>query len=143
MSKPFETRALRMEHVYCVRLLAPSQDVERLMMHIVHATPLIQGAYDSNAWVSAAGTERYRPLEGARAGTESEVRQRPGVVELRFEVPYDRQVLEAVLDTIYEVHSYQEPVIEVTEILTSRTKGLDDSTNPNRWWNTTGDWKTA
>ena len=39
------------------------------------------------------------------------------------------------------VASYQEPVVRVHSILSSRTKGIDDSQNPNRWWNTHGDWK--
>jgi hypothetical protein len=34
-------------------------------------------------------------------------------------------------------------MIAVEEILVSRSKGLDDSKNPHRWWNTTGDWKKA
>lgn len=35
----------------------------------------------------------------------------------------------------------EEPLIRFQSILSSRTKGLDDSANPHRWWNTTGDWK--
>ena len=63
------------------------------------------------------------------------------MVEIQFEIPHDRRLLEAVIETIYAVHSYQEQTIKVEEILVSRTKGLDDKTNPHRWWNTTGDWK--
>jgi len=29
-------------------------------------------------------------------------------------------------------------VIRIQPILASRSKGLDDRANPNRWWNTTG-----
>jgi hypothetical protein len=42
---------------------------------------------------------------------------------------------------IFQIHSYQEPVIRVESILGSRSKGLDDKDNPNRWWNSAGDWK--
>lgn len=137
----FETKSIRMERLFAVRLLAPEEDFERIMEHVCRVAPLTQGAYDSNAWVSAPGIERYRPLEGAAAGAETEVRKRPGVVEISFELPHDMAILEQVIETIYQVHSYQEQTIKVHEMLVSRTKGLDDKANPNRWWNTTGDWK--
>jgi len=112
------------------------------MEHVCKVDPLAQGEkYDSNAYQSASGIERYRPLEGAAAGPEKDVRKRPGVVEVNFEIADDQELLENVIETIFQVHSYQEPVIRVQEILTSRSKGLDDRDNPYRWWNTTGDWK--
>jgi len=139
--EPFETKSIRMERVFSVRLLAPEEDVDRIMKHVCSVTPLRQGNYDSNAWVSAPGIERYRPLEGAAAGVETEIRMRPGVSEINFEIPHDRSLLEAVIEKIYEVHSYQEMTLKIHEMLVSRTKGLDDKANPYRWWNTTGDWK--
>ena len=60
---------------------------------------------------------------------------------MSFEIPHDQGLLDQVIEKIYEVHSYQEQTIKVHEMLVSRTKGLDDKANPNRWWNTTGDWK--
>ena len=138
----FETTSVRMERRLLVRVFAPDEDVDRILERVGAIDPLAQGEkYDSNAFQTAAGLERYRPLAGAAAGPESEVRKRPGVVEVSFELPDDQARLEAVVEAIFQVHSYQEPVIRVQEILTSRSKGLDDSTNPHRWWNTTGDWK--
>lgn len=139
--EPFETKSVRMERVFSLRLLAPEEDVGRIMEHVCKIVPLRQGAYDSNAWVSAPGVERYRPLEGAAAGAEAAIRVRPGVTEINFEIPHDHALLQAVTEKIYEVHSYQEMTLKVHELLVSRTKGLDDKTNPYRWWNTTGDWK--
>lgn len=120
---------------------APAEDVDRIMESVVNVTPLPMGSYDSNAYQSGSGIERYRPLDGAAAGAEAEVRKRPGTVEVSFELPDDQQLIEQVIETIFQVHSYQEPVIRTQTILASRSKGLDDSANPNRWWNTTGDWK--
>ena len=138
----FETKSVRMERLLTICVFAPEQDVERIMAHVCQIVPLIQGdKYDSNAYQTAAGIERYRPLEGAAAGPETEVRQRPGVVELSFEMPDDQGLLERVIEAVFQVHSYQEPVIKVQHSLVSRSKGLDDSANPHRWWNTTGDWK--
>lgn len=143
MDQGFETRSVRMERMLLMTLQAPAEDVERIMARVVEITPLAMGRYDCNAYQSAAGIERYRPLEGSAAGPESEVRKRPGTVEVSFELPDDRATADKVIEAIFEVHSYQEPVIRLQEILACRSKGLDDSNNPNRWWNTTGDWKKA
>ncbi|MGV8988843.1 MAG: hypothetical protein ACOH2H_21545 [Cypionkella sp.] len=137
----FETRSVRLEHFTLLICQAPEADVDRLMAAVTAITPLAMGVYDNNAMVSASGIERYRPRAGAAAGLESAVRQRPGVVEVSFELPQDRDLIEAVVEAIFQTHSYQEPVIRLIPILASRTKGLDEKDNPNRWWNTTGDWK--
>jgi hypothetical protein len=137
----FETSSVRMERLLLVTVQMPAEDVDRIMEHVVKAAPLTMGKYDSNAYQSAAGIERYRPLEGAAAGAENEVRKRPGVVEVSFEMEEDQALLERVVELIFQIHSYQEPVIRVESILGSRSKGLDDKDNPNRWWNSAGDWK--
>ncbi len=140
----FETKSVRMERLLEVSVFAPEEDADRIMAQVCEITPLSQGEkYDSNAYQSAPGIERYRPLEGAAAGPETEVRKRPGVVELTFELADDQGLLERVVEAVFQVHSYQEPVIKVRPVLVSRSKGLDDRDNPHRWWNTTGDWKKA
>lgn len=139
----FETRSVRMERKCLLTVQAPGDDVDRIMAAVTEVTPLVMGKYDSNAYQSGAGIERYRPLDGAAAGPETGIRKRPGVVEVSFELADDRALVEAVIEAIFACHSYQEPVIRLAPILTSRSKGLDDSANPNRWWNTTGDWKKA
>ena len=139
----FETLSVSMVPMRLLTFQAPVEDVERIMAAVIAITPLTMGAYDSNAYQSAPGTERYRPLEGAAAGAESKLRQRPGVVEVCFELPDVQEITERVIEAIFQAHSYQEPVIRLQTILSSRSKGLDDSKNPNRWWNSTGDWKKA
>ena len=138
----FETMSVRMERLLQMSVFAPEEDADRIMQRVCEITPLSQGdSYDSNAFQSAAGVERYRPLDGAAAGPETEVRKRPGVVELSFELPDDQALVERVVEAVFQVHSYQEPAIKLQPLLVSRSKGLDDSDNPHRWWNTTGDWK--
>ncbi|MEO5322287.1 hypothetical protein PV773_03085 [Mesorhizobium sp. CC13] len=137
----FETKSVRMERMCLLTFQAPSEDVDRIMAEVVKVAPLTMGNYDSNAWQSGPGIERYRPLDGAAAGPETDIRKRPGTLEVSFELPDEQQLVERVIETIFVVHSYQEPVIRLQTIVTARSKGLDDSTNPNRWWNTTGDWK--
>ena len=137
----FETGSVRMVQMLLVTFQAPGEDVDRIMQVVIGIDPLIAGSYDSNAFQSSAGTERYRPREGAAAGAETELRKRPGTVEVSFEIGPDEGLATQIVEAIFQTHSYQEPVIRIQPILASRSKGLDDSANPNRWWNTTGDWK--
>lgn len=139
----FETTSVAMERVLLMTFQAPSEDVDRIMGEVVKVTPLAMGKYDSNSYQTGAGMERYRPLEGAATGAETDLRKRPGIVEVSFECPDDRHVVDRVIEAIFQSHSYQEPVIRLQPLLSSRSKGLDDSANPNRWWNTTGDWLKA
>lgn len=141
MLKAFETQSVTLRSMLLVMFQAPTEDVDRIMAEVTAIIPLAMGKYDSNSYQSAEGMERYRPLQGAAAGPETELRKRPGVVEVFFEMPQDQKLAERVVEAIFQAHSYQEPVIRIQSILSSRSKGLDDSSNPNRWWNTTGDWK--
>lgn len=139
--KAFETTSVRMQRFLKISVQAPTEDVERIMEHVTGITPLLMGNYDNNAFQTATGIERYRPREGAAAGAEDGIRTRPGVCEVSFHIAEDQQLLEQLVEAIFQVHSYQEPVIQVEQVLVSRSKGLDDKANPHRWWNTTGDWK--
>ncbi len=139
--QPFETLSVRMIRQLLVTIQAPVEDVDRILDAVIAITPLVLGAYDSNAFKTAAGSERYRPRQGAAAGEETVIRKRPGVSSVSFQIPEDEALLSRIVESIYEVHSYQEQAIMVQPILVSRTKGRDDRKNPHRWWNTTGDWK--
>jgi hypothetical protein len=142
MLQPFETHSVLMQKFFLISVQAPPDDISRLLRSVVEIDPLAMGKYDSNAFASAGGTEIYRPCEGAVAGVEDEVRHRPGICEISFQIEPEQQKLEAIVEALFQVHNYQEPVITVREIIASRSKGLDDKNNPHRWWNTTGDWKT-
>ncbi|HVJ39898.1 MAG TPA: hypothetical protein VM639_00305 [Dongiaceae bacterium] len=139
----FTTASMRFEALWLVTFQAPQEDVARILAAVTAVAPLQIGKYDRNAFETATGTEHYRPLAGAAAGAESETRLRPGVAEVSFQVPRDRALLEGVVEAIFAVHSYEEPVILVREILASRSRGLPDKDNPHRWWNQGGDWKKA
>lgn len=143
MLENLETASVKLVRMLLVVVQAPLDDVERLMTAVTQITPLTMGNYDRNAYQSAGGVERYRPLEGAAAGAEIDTRERPGVVEVSFELPEDLDLLDKVIEVIFRVHSYQEPVIRVMPIFTSRSKGTDQSSNPHRWWKKGGDWKKA
>lgn len=136
----FETASLVMQRMLRLTVQCPTEDVPRLAA-VAKVAPLAMGKYDNNSYQSAAGIERYRPLDGAAVGAETDVRERQGVVEVGFELPDDEALIARVVEAVFQAHSYQEPVIRLEAILTSRSKGLDDSANPHRWWNTNGDWK--
>lgn len=138
-----DTRPMKLEPLWLVTFQAPSEDVQRIYDEIIKHVALRHGKTDKNAYCAAEGVEFYRPLEGTPTGAENDVRKRPGVQEVRFFLPRVAAELEKVIEAIYQVHSYYEPVITVQEILRSASKGLDDNDNPNRWWNNTGDWKQS
>ena len=66
----FETHSVRMLRFWTVTIQGPAEDIARIMEHVTAVTPLRQGPYDNNAYATAAGTERYRPLDGAAAGAD-------------------------------------------------------------------------
>ena len=139
----FDTRPIRMETVWQVAFQAPTEDIDRVFEAVAAVAGLEHGRTDRNGYRAASGYEYYRPLEGTPTGAETETRKRPDVEEMRFFIPRDEALLNNVIEAIYEVHSYYEPVITVVEALRSCCKGLDDSDNPHRWWNKDGDWKSG
>ena len=141
LKQGFETNAITMEPHWMVSFIAPAEDVDRIFERITDITPLVHGKTDNNAYRAPSGMEYYRPLDGTPTGAEDAVRKRPGVDEVRFVIPQDQNIADKVIEAIYAVHSYYEPVIYIQEVLRSRAKGLDDSDNPHRWWNKAGDWK--
>lgn len=138
----FETRSVVMRRVHLVEVGAPPKDVEPILAAVTAVDPLAVGPrYDRVSFTTGPGEERYRPRVGAMAGAEEQVRVRPGPVVLSFEIDGGIEQLGRVVEAIFQAHSYQESTIRISEVLSARSKGLDDRANPNRWWNTTGDWK--
>lgn len=139
----FTTRTLAFSPFWRVRISLPEADFDRVFEAVIAITPLQYGKTDHNASRSAPGFEYYRPLADTPTGAEVHTRKRPGIVDMAFSIPPDHALLEALVDTLYEHSSYYEPPISIEPILRSATIGLDDSANPHRWWNTTGDWKQS
>ena len=137
----FEIPAIRMIPYWRVRFLASADEVDQLFDEIIKIAPLVYGKTDRNAIRAAPCHEYYRPLEGTPTGAEEETRKRPGIVEMSFSIPPEQALLEQIVNVIYQYHSYCEPPISVEPVLRSETRGLDDTDNPNRWWNKGGDWK--
>jgi hypothetical protein len=136
-----DTKAIKMLPYWRIRFMAPDEEIDPLFDAIIEVAPLVYGRTDRNAIRSAPAVEYYRPMEGTPTGAEEGTRKRPGVTEMAVMIPPDENQLKAIIDVLYQNHSYYEPPITVEPILRSETKGLDDSNNPNRFWNKAGDWK--
>jgi len=137
----FSISALKMQPYWCITFSGPHEDLDRIFDEMVKIHHFEYGKTDRNAFVSAAGLEYYRPMEGTPTGAENDIRKRPHIMEMRLAIPPDETLLKSLLTLIYTFHSYYEPPIAVAPFLRSATTGLDDSDNPHRWWNKDGDWK--
>ena len=122
-----------MERAYLVAVHVPNAQVDAVLNAVVSAVGLEYGKYDCVAFLDAAGLEQFRPKEGSKAGGREEAGRVP-TTNVSFSVPDDPAALKKALDAIRNVHSYEEPVIYVSEVWRGRASGGDDS-NPNRWWN--------
>jgi hypothetical protein len=123
----------RMEPAYLVAAHVPNAEVDNVLKAVVAAVGLKYGKYDRVAFLDAPGLEQFRPMEGSKAGRQAEAVRVPTTI-VSFSVPHDPATLRKALDAIRYVHSYEEPVIYVSEVWRSRATARDDS-NPNRWWN--------
>ncbi len=96
-----------------------------LIAKINEAVALQYGDYDQVAWVSASGTEQYRPLQGAKP-THGNVGEITNVESLlvEFNIPCDDQKLQSVIDVIAKYHPWEEPVIKVSKIKVSQAKSV-------------------
>lgn len=123
----------RMEHAYLIAAHVPNADVDKVLTAVVSNVGLEYGKYDRVAFLDSPGLEQFRPKEGSKAGRQAEAGRVP-TTNISFSVPHDLPMLKKALDANRAVHSYEEPVIYVSEVWRSRAQAGDDS-NPNRWWN--------
>jgi hypothetical protein len=128
-----EGKTYRLERAYYVIVHVPAADVDKVMKAVVAAVGLEYGKYDQVAYIDALGLELFRPLDGSKAGAQSRASRQPTKI-VSFSVAHDTAVLQKALDAVYAAHSYEEPVIYVSEVWRSRSTNTDES-NPNRWWN--------
>lgn len=130
----FEMTPARLEREWLIRVQTPSAGVSGLLDALKREIPLRQGHYDQCVFVTAAGYQRFRALDGAHAGAEGTI-QHTEAVEITFSIPSDRALLNRVFETLFAAHVNEEPTIHVQEVWGSRSKYVDDKDNPNRYWN--------
>jgi len=128
-----EGKAYRLERAYFVIVHVPTADVDKVMKSVIAAVGLEYGKYDQVAYIDAPGLEQFRPLDGSKAGAQRRATRQPTEV-VSFSLSHDTALLQKALDAVYAAHSYEEPVIYVSEVWRSRSTNPDEK-NPNRWWN--------
>jgi len=126
-------KAFRLERSYLVVVHAPVADVRKVLKSVAAAVGLGYGKYDQVAYTDAVGIEQFRPIEGSKAGAQKQISKQP-TKAVSFSVPHDDAILQKALEAVYAAHSYEEPVIYVSEVWRTRSTNPDEQ-NPNRWWN--------
>ena len=112
----------------------PNEHAKRLLDCILIQTGLEYGLYDRVTFRTSPGVQTFRALPESRNAVTLDALEIP-CVEVSFFLPNDETLLTTVLETIYRVHPYEEPVLHVTAALrTLHIPGMDED-NPNKFWN--------
>ncbi|MEM9795912.1 MAG: hypothetical protein AAF919_05465 [Pseudomonadota bacterium] len=130
----------RLVPAFTVEVQTLDRDVDRILDAVLAVHSLGYGRYRRNASITAVGRETSQPEADSTTDTHVETFTPGGtetypMVEVKFSIERDVSVLERVMDTILEVHHYEEPVIFVREDWVSRASYDPARTNPHRWWN--------
>lgn len=108
-----------LQPVYRVTVFVPPAHLQALIDGICAANPLRIGDYDRVLWISAPGTEQFRPLAGATP-TQGHVGEleRGDTMRVEFCIPRDADTLSHVIDQgIRPHHPWELPAIFVDESL--------------------------
>lgn len=117
-----------LKKMYRITLFVPPSHLEGILENIMAINPLKYGKYDSVMWWSNEGTEQFRPLDGAvpAKGETNTVSRLPSVM-VQFSLPHDDEVLNRVImEGIIPFHPWEEPVIQIHEILATRVSAVAD-----------------
>lgn len=130
----FESQFSSSCRVFKIQTYLPQEDVAKTLAAITKIVPLRVGCYENVAFQSQPGIQKFRPIAGSHLGETQAVLDLP-VVALVFTIPHDKSILENVIDTIFEEHVAEEPVIYIDEVYSTRAKSYSQKSNPNRFWN--------
>ena len=119
---------MKIKTVYRISTFVPPEHADALLAGILNVAPLSYGNYDQVAWWSAPGVEQFRPRPGSSPTLgQQNVIEKSGSIKLEFAIPHDEELLHRVLaDGIAAHHPWEEPVIYVSESLSTRTQCDED-----------------
>lgn len=100
---------------YKVVVTVPENEADKLREAIGNAGGGKVGNY-TNCSFSVKGTGRFLPVVGASPSI-GEVGKLEEVIEERIEITCDSERLKVVVAAIREAHSYEEPVIDIYELV--------------------------
>ena len=127
-----ETENAAIVDEYLVRVQIPPDDVSQVLAEITTVAPLRYGKYEQVVFRSNTGTLQFKPLHGSKPG-ETDLIQVP-CIEVAFTAPKDDQLIASIIEAIFESHPYEEPVILIQAVMSSRFKYGSTKDNPNKWW---------
>ncbi len=122
------------EQVWFVWVELTVQDDERVREHVADVVGLEYGAYNRVAFESSEGKQYFCPQKGSQSGGVGSTVEKSART-LTFSLPKEPKILAKAIEAIRCVHSYEEPVIYITEGMASRANYGANRENPNRWWN--------
>lgn len=129
-----DTRRFTIEPGHIVHVQVPEPQARELISAVCKAAALKYGDYDQVAFTTSGGVQQFRSLGTGRNAATGGAVEVP-CVEVSFFVEGGEGPLTSVLEAIYHIHPYEEPVVYV--VPASRTlhvRGMDED-NPNRFWN--------
>jgi hypothetical protein len=129
-----QSKHFKLEPVWYVHVELAARDDARVREAVTEAVGLFYGSYDRVALETSEGVQFFHPIKGSQVGEGENTITMP-VRVLSFSIVRDEGLLKAALEAILHAHSYQEPVIYITESMASRAVYSESRDNPNRWWN--------
>ena len=133
MAIEIETENARVKQEYLVRVQIPSNEVKAVLKAITKVCQLKYGNYEQVAFRYNSGTQQFKPLENSKSGATELILV--ACDELSFTVPKEEYLIKQVIEAIFESHPYEEPVILIGEVISTRFKYSMTRDNPNKWWN--------
>lgn len=128
--------AATLEAEWMITIDTPESGVSHVLRALEENIPLVQGPYDCCSFIRTSGVQRFRCLEGSHAGDEGAIRQTTAS-QIIVSIPQDKELLLEVFEVVLKSHVNEEPTIRVQAVWGSRSKQVNDKSNPNRYWNRT------
>src|SRR3712207_8856257 len=101
------SRTGTVERVWLIQIQAAPEEVDRIIDKVMEVDQLVYGRYERNAFVTAIGSETYRPREDSTSaihrGAQGTIQTFPSV-QVFISIEQDCEKLARVLDAIREVH---------------------------------------
>jgi hypothetical protein len=126
--------AARLQREWRITIQCPLGGTDLLIEAFGREFPLQQGAYDHCMYIRKNGGQTFRALEGSHAGNEGTM-QNTACNEIVFTIPAEINLLRKAFGVLFEFGIQEDPTVHIEEIRSSQSYYLDDTDNPNRYWN--------
>ena len=123
-----------LQPVLNIRVELGPEDDDRIRLALSETLGLAYGRYDHVAFETAPGNQFFRGHEGTASGAMQKATSR-AVRALMFSIPKDEEMLKSALEIIHRLHSYEEPVVYVSQAYATRARSSQSGQDPNKWWN--------